>query len=130
MNTQINRETATEEVNAWLDRIKLSPRKRAEKSKEIDKLVDMVCYGEVRFNEDGNAVQKLIEPIPNFDELTYASRIKVEALITKSKSEGSSDAFTMTAVFVSVATGISTLLAKKLDSKDLEIPGIILGFFQ
>jgi hypothetical protein len=130
MNTQINTETATEEVNAWLGRIKLSPRKRVEKTKEIDKLIEMVCYGEVRFNEDGNPVQKLIEPIPSFEELTYASRIKVEALISKSKAEGSNDAFTMTAVFVSVATGISVGLAKKLDSKDLEIPGIILGFFQ
>jgi hypothetical protein len=31
---------------------------------------------------------------------------------------------------ISSATGISVALAKKLDMKDLEVPSVILSFFQ
>lgn len=130
MTNQINKETATEEVNKWLDTMRITPRKRDGKTEQINKLVEMVMYGEVRFNEQGNPVQKLEEPLPNYEELVYANRIKVDALISKGKLEGGTDAFTMTAIFISAATGISVALAKKLDMKDLEVPGVILAFFQ
>lgn len=130
MNTQINKETATEEVNKWLDIMRITPRKRDGKTEQINKLIEMVMYGEVRFSEQGNPIQKLEEPLPNYEELVYANRIKVDGLISKGKLESSTDAFTTTCIMISSATGISVALAKKLDMKDLEVPSVILSFFQ
>jgi hypothetical protein len=130
MNTQINKETATEEVNKWLETMRITPRKRDGKTEQISKLIEMVMYGEVSFNEQGNPVQKLEEPLPNYEELVYANRIKVDGLISKGKLESSVDAFTTTCIMISSATGISVALAKKLDMKDLEVPSVILSFFQ
>jgi hypothetical protein len=130
MNTQINKETATEEVNKWLETMRITPRKRDGKTEQISKLIEMVMYGEVSFNEQGNPVQKLEEPLPNYEELVYANRIKVDGLISKGKLESSADAFTTTCIMISSATGISVALAKKLDMKDLEVPSVILSFFQ
>jgi hypothetical protein len=130
MNTQINKDTATEEVSKWLETMRIAPRKRDGKTEQINKLIEMVMYGEVRFNEQGNPVQKLEEPLPNYEELVYANRIKVDGLISKGKLESSADAFTTTCIMISSATGISVALAKKLDMKDLEVPSVILSFFQ
>lgn len=128
--TPVSKLVAANDVEQWLQKMKVTARKRDEKQKDIQTLIKAVMYGEAKVDAEGNLVQVLQFPTSALQELKYGQRVTVEDVSTKTKANGSTDAFGVMVAYISAITGNAMGVIETMDNGDMELASIIVGFFQ
>jgi len=126
---KIDIKVAEEAVNEWLKFMRVKPRIIESKKDDVTTLIDAVCHGEANINDAGHIVQVLDFPVGDLKELVYDKRIKLEDVGRASKGAGGNDASSLTAAYISAATGVPSGVIKKIDNSDLQLSSLIMGFF-
>lgn len=129
MEGVVSLEVATEDVNKWLEKQRVSVRKRTEKNKEVEELIKCVQYGEVSFTDDGDIVQHLSYPIKNTDKLVYKYRITVEDMSVKTRNMSANDIFGIVTAYIAAATREASGVIKQMDNADMTAAQNIVAFF-
>lgn len=129
----VDLELATNDVNKWLDEIRCKPHKREDHKDNIEKLIDMVQYGSLAFNEDHHFVMKLDFPIESGDEpiteLVFKNRCPMPQIMQQMKNVDSGNFNEMYAAYAAVLTGKPKGVIKKLESPDFGVLRVIVGFW-
>lgn len=129
----IPRETATDEVNGWLDYKKVSAKKRETHKEHIDNLVDAMVEGNLTLNEAKEFTQLLKFPIEGgeekLSELKYKPRLKVETVQMHLHGVKPSDNYGLINAYISALTTKPKALIKNLDSEDYTLAYGIAVFF-
>lgn len=133
-------EQAEKEVGHWLDRKRITARKRMSDGykQAIETLVDAVTLGDISINEDGTISHQLIVPLEGFaDRLDYKARIltddvnKIVKGLSRNDGKGLSekDGTDRVIATISALTSQSVGLIQKLDTEDNSIAQAIAIFF-
>lgn len=128
----IDIETATSDINRWLDHKKISERKRANLNDNIQSLVDAICDGRLIVNAENELQQKLVLPFGDekkVDELKYKSRITIGLVQDYMKNVKAGDADGRITAYVAALTGFPPASIKKMDTEDYSIAQAIAIFF-
>ncbi|MCH9621003.1 MAG: hypothetical protein S4CHLAM20_04170 [Chlamydiia bacterium] len=131
--TKVNKQTAINEVNGWLDYKRVSEKKREDLSDQIELLVEGVSDGYLRINsETFEIVHTLSFPIGEGDsikELTYKPRLTVSEINNRTKGVRNGDADGRVKAYISALCGQGQGVLGNLDSVDFTIPQSIIVFF-
>lgn len=129
---KVNIEVATADIQRWLDAKRISERKRTNQNESIISLIDAVCDGDLKVNENCELVQSLIHPIGDekmISELTYKSRIQIGQIHEYLKNVKPGDADGRIVAYISALTGNTPAVIKKMDTEDYSIAQSIAVFF-
>lgn len=127
----IDKETATAEVNGWLDEKKYSARKREENKEHVERLIGYVEDGILIFDEN-KIVQTLKFPFgeeTTIDKLEYKKRLTVEAVQLQMQNVKASDTNGMILAYAAALTIKPKGFLKKLDTEDYSVLQSIVVFF-
>lgn len=125
----VSEKLAIEEVNKWLEKNRVRPSKIAAATETINALAKCIMYGELTIDADGVMVQKLAFPIGATQELKYSERVTVESVNKKMKGVANSGVLSMPTAYIASATGIPVSVIEAMDTSDMEIATMIIGFF-
>jgi len=85
----IDPELALKEVEAFLDRKKIYPKRRATLQGAVDTIAEAIQYGQVTIAEDGAITQELLDPIVDdkgnavLSKISYSARIAPSIMASK-----------------------------------------------
>lgn len=126
----VDLQTAESDINRWLDYRNVKPAKRESRYKPfIQTLVDAVCDGSLRVDDNHNLVQTLSVPFQGeivIKELVYKPRLRVDEVKIKVDQD---DAFSMLTPYVAALTNQPLGLIRKMDTSDWDIARDIANFF-
>lgn len=125
----VSEKLAIEEVNAWLVNNRVRPSKIAAATETINALAKCIMYGELTIDADCVMVQKLAFPIGATQELKYSERVTVESVNKKMKGVANAGVLSMPTAYIASATGIPVSAIESMDTSDMEIATMIIGFF-
>jgi len=130
---KINRETAVEDINRWLDARRVKDRKRETFKEQIDVLVDAVMDGLLVVRKEDNHLVHTIEfpakteaPIKT---LEYKLRITVAELHAAQAAETNVTSNTTFYAYIQALTGVVKQTLLKFDSSDYNICQAVAVFF-
>lgn len=130
--------TATEEVDKWLDFKKVSQRKRDSKKEHIEELVDAVVDGTLILDENFSWTHNLRFPIRTQEDnqesapietFTYKPRVDIGSVQNYLKRISGSDFDGRVVCYVAALTSRATEMIKRLDTEDYSIAQAIAVFF-
>lgn len=128
----VDKETATNEIESWLDYKKVGQKKRESAKESIETLIDAVQEGILVVNEDKTITHKLKFPLEgesSITELIYKPRINSSLVQMHMQGVKSADTLgTYHAYGAALATKPKEVI-KKLDTEDLSIVQNIALFF-
>jgi len=128
----VDKETATKEIESWLDYKKVSPKKRETAKENIENLIDAVQEGTLVVNADKTITHKLKFPLEgeaSINELCYKPRISSGLVQMHMQGVKSSDLFGTYHAYGAALTTKPKEVIKKLDSEDFSIVQNISLFF-
>lgn len=125
----VSEKLAIEDVNKWLEKNRVRPSKIAAATETINALTKCIMYGELIIDADGVMVQKLAFPIGATQELKYSERVTVDAVNKKVKGVANAGVLSMPTAYIASATGIPVSAIESMDTSDMEIATMIIGFF-
>lgn len=126
-------ESATAEVEKWLDHKKVSAEKRAGHKDAIDILIDGLVTGVLCMTDDFHFIQKLTHPLGEkgmITELKFRPRIKVgdiQKLLTANKAGG--DPHVAVSCYIAALTNQPIAVIRALDTEDYHIGQRLSLFF-
>ena len=132
MSEVVNIDSATAEIDKWLDHKRINEKKREDQKSTIDSLIDAVRFGMLTVDEDFNLVQKLYFPIGNnqeVEELKYKPRIGVGTVHRHLKGLKADDADGRLAAYVAALTNSTKAQIAALDTEDYGVGQSIAIFF-
>ncbi len=132
MDLIIDINTATKDVEKWLDHKRIGQRKRETYKASIESLVGAVCDGFLSLNDEFEWIHKLkfeIGESGQYKELAYKPRMDVEEIQTSLQGVKADDADGRLLSYVAALTGKGKGICKKLDSEDYSIAQAIAIFF-
>ena len=131
--TVINRETAEQTVENWLDYKRVKPAKREAYKASIEMLIDSVESGDLILDQSThNWELNLSFPVGEekvIDKLIFKPRITIGQINQRLRGVKSSDADGRVTAYVAALTGQSTGVIELLDSSDYDVPQSISVFF-
>lgn len=131
---KVDKETATKEVDRWLDAKKVMPSKRENNRDAIDKLVESVMYGQLIVTENDTLQQVLIWPLGDNESiktLDYRQRINLETINARIKRENikATDVDARIMAYAAALTSQPTAILGKMDTEDTGLMQSIVSFF-
>jgi hypothetical protein len=131
MIEKVNKETATKEVNSWLDYKRVKDKNRETQSAQVDVLVEALQAGDITIDEKTFEItQKLIFPVDGLvSELKYKPRISVGELQKACEKVDAMDVSGQLISYVGALTGQGSAAIKKLDPADFSIGRAVAIFF-
>lgn len=129
------REVAEAEVNKWLELKKVAERKRVDFAEQIENLIDAVMAGNLLFDDEGNIIQKLKNPIKGedgkvtLDQLKYSPRVRMEDVRVQLATVKQNDTIGMVFAYMAAATKVQRGVLKEIMSDDFNTCSAIMGFF-
>lgn len=132
---KIDAETASQEVERWLDSRKMSESKRDHHKESIESLETAVSEGNLIINEDGSINQKLVFPLESeggrteLDSLSYAPRLRYKDVKRHLKGVKNDDAMGMVHAHISGLTNQPLAIVDSLEMSDLNIARQIASLF-
>lgn len=131
--SKVDRETATKEVQGWLDKKKVFPETRDRFQDQIENLVDSVCNGVMVFNEDGTITHKLLFPFgeggDGLSELKYLLRINDKMVQPQMRGVKADDFDGRLNALIATLTKENKGVISSLESSDKRIAASIAIFF-
>ena len=128
---KVNLETATKDVERWLDYKKVKPRRREQFQAFIDTLVDAVQVGQLVLEDDMTFKMNLDFPVAETSELKFKPRISDTQLSNYKRNIKGADAWdTQQLVLLCGLTDQSTAIIKGMDTSDRNTADAIIIFFQ
>lgn len=128
---KVNFETATQEVEKWLNYKKVKPSRRESLRSFIDILVEAVQLGQLTLGENHEWIMALDFPIGEIKELTFKPRITDAELSNYKRNVKGVDAFDTQQLVL--LCGLTTQMAgtiRNLDTADRAVADAIVLFFQ
>lgn len=128
----INTETATEEIEKWLNFKHISEKKRQANKENIEALVDAICEGVLIIKEDFTIVQKLFCPLENempVHNLDYKPRLKIKEVSAQMEKVRAGDALGMITSYIAALTGQPRAVIQNLETEDYGVASSIAVFF-
>lgn len=133
MGLKVNIETATADINQWLDYKKVSDKKRENYASSINDLISSVCEGVLTFDSDNH---QLIQTL-NFEigeetkigKITFSPRIQIGAIQRALQGVSAANADGRILAYISALTGVSKAIIEKMDSEDYTVAQSIAIFF-
>jgi len=135
MKEIVNIETATAEVNNWLDSRKVMPTKRERMQPTIDNLIEAVQYGMLVIGEGNVLRHNLAFPVldsagvPFASELTYKARISTDSVIRAISALKINIPDTQVMAYIAELTGQPYSIIAQLETTDMLIAKSIAVFF-
>lgn len=130
MEKKVGIETATVDVEKWLDKKKVSQKKRTEKKQAIDFLIGAIEEGYLILNDDNTFEQTLRFPKGDevqIEKLKFTDRIDLKKLHIHLKTAVGQDERLL--AHVVAVTGQPKDIIKALDTEDYDIASTIGLFF-
>jgi len=128
---KVNFETATKEVEKWLDFKKIKPRRREQLQALIDTLVDSVQVGQLVLEDEMSFRMTLDFPVAEMSELKFKPRITDAELSKYKRNIKGADAWdTQQLVLLCGLTEQTTEIIKRMDTNDRNTADAIIIFFQ
>lgn len=130
--TKVNRETAVEELNKWLDAKRITGNKRKSNEEIEEELIDAIEDGWLVLNDDFTFTQRLKFPIQGtteINELKHAFRVKVGELNAKLRGVKTDDIVGRVLTYVSVLTDQPKGIIGALDTADYSVASSIATYF-
>ena len=121
---------AEDEVNSFLDKKNLLPKRRQAIQEAADNVAEAISYGLVTINADGTITQKLITPIGATHELQYAARVEPAEMQRAISRLPSETATTIHKAYLKAHTGLTDNTINKLEGQDSDIASWITLFFR
>ena len=129
---KIDFETASKNVESWLDHKKIRPNKREAHKEYVEDMISAVQYGILVINEDFTITQKLDFPIPGdepLEVLTYAPRLHGAALDARMKGVKNGDGDGRLNAVIAALTKQSINIPKKLDTSTDKSTALSIAIF-
>lgn len=131
---KVDRKTAEEEIENWLDSKKISPSKRESKSASIESLVCAIMDGDLVLNAENKFEQTLKFPgdsPASVKVLEFKQRILINEVQhhLKNNKTSISDFDGRFVAYIQALTGQPNAVITKLESTDYDIAQSIAGFF-
>lgn len=131
---KVDKETATKEVDRWLDAKKVMPSKRENNRDAIEKLVECVMYGQLIVTDNDTLQQVLIWPLGDNESiktLDYRQRINLETINARIKRENikATDVDARIMAYAAALTSQPTAILGKMDTEDTGLMQSIVSFF-
>lgn len=130
--SKINLETATEEVNKWLDYKKVGDKRRETYKDHVETLVDSIMEGHLILKEDNTFVHTLKIPVEGdlgFDKLEYKPRVRISTIKHHMQGVKSGDSDGRISAYVAALVSKPKALIDMLDTEDYSISCSIAVFF-
>lgn len=130
MEKKVSIETATADVEKWLDKKKVSEKKREEKKAAIAFLIGAIEEGNLVLNEDNSFEQTLKFPKgegESLNKLKFKDRLQMSELHVHLKNTNGTDERLLGHVVA--LTGQPKNIIKTLDTEDYDIASTIGLFF-
>ncbi len=130
---KVNRETATADINAWLDAKRVSTKKREAYSDSIETLIDAVEMGDLVLRKADNFLIQTLQ-VPTDGEapvktLEFKPRLQVFEIHKQQENEKATDSNVIILAYVAALTGQVKGVIKKLYTDDYRICQSIAIFF-
>jgi hypothetical protein len=128
----VNKETATREVESWLDFKKVGAKRRETYKENIDTLVSSIEEGVLSLSENKEFIHELKFALNGevpISTLKYKPRITVESVQMHMQGVKSSDLQGMICAYVAALTTQPKGVIKHLDTEDQSIAQSIAIFF-
>lgn len=132
MSNKVDIETATNEINRWLDYKKVDGKTRETNKDGIERLINGVCDGTLVMEDDCTITHTLKFPTDGdgqIKELKYKPRVKVNAIHMHLQGGSSTDFDFRTLATAAAISGQHKNVLKTLDSEDYKITQAITFFF-
>ena len=130
---KINRETAIQEFEKWLDFKKVSDTKRQSSKDQENTIIDGIVSGQVYIDESCNIHQKLVFPVEGevagFEELVYMPRINRKMLQAKLRGVKADSPDDRISAYAAALTNKAIAQIANLDTEDLRIADAIVMYF-
>lgn len=130
---KVNPETATKEINAWLDFKKIMQNTRNSSEESIQLLIDAMVEGIITIDEKSNVItHNLNFPIGDGDEvkkIEYRPRLNDRLLEPYLKGVKASDSDGRLTAYICALTQKASGIIKNMDSVDKKISLAIAVFF-
>lgn len=130
--SKVDREVATTDVQAWLDRKKIFPEMKDRFKDQIENLVDAVCNAVLIFNDDGTITHKLLFPLgegENISQLTYMLRVTDKLMQPNLRGVKADDLDGRLNALIATLTKENKGIISALESSDKRIASSIAIFF-
>lgn len=123
-------EQAEQDLQAWMDKKMIFPKRREALTPAIDTLIEQISYGNVAIEDDGSLTQKLIMPVGSTSELKYAPRIS--PLIVNKELQGlkNDNQANRNVTYIKLYTGQVANTINSLEPVDRTTADCIAFFFQ
>lgn len=128
----ISLETATKEIERWLDYKKVNKSKREFMLEQITNLINAVCDGRLVVNEDFTFTQNLLFPIGkhgDIKEIKYRARLAIGAATPHLSGVKSGDTEGKLIAYAAALSNKPKEMIKALDSEDNSLAQGIAVFF-
>jgi len=128
----VDKETATADVEKWLDAKRVRAGKRESNKDTIETLIEAVQYGQLVVNEDCTLTHLLDAPIAGdtaLTELTYKLRLTVSETHSKMKGVKAGDVDGRVIALVSALCSKPAAIIGKLDTADYSVSQNVALFF-
>lgn len=130
---KVNRDTATAEVNKWLDAKKITSAKRVTYKDHIESMVDGVMFGTLSIGTDNVITHTLEIPIEiagaTTNSITYKPRLTVADVKAKTANIKGSDSEGRILAYLSALSGVTVAVLERMDTGDFGVAGSIALFF-
>jgi hypothetical protein len=132
---KINTETATAELNKWLDFKNVKEKKRIEYATFGENIIETIESGNIILNEKNEIEYTLNSPIlaesgaPVLSVLTFKPRLRVAELNAKLKGVNATDADARVMAYIAAATDQNTGLLSKMYTDDYSVCQSIIMYF-
>jgi len=132
MENKINRETATKEVERWLDFKKVSKKKKESNKEQIDVLVSAIVDGEIILEDDFSLTHNLrfeVGEEVKVSKLKYKPRVNVKQITQYLNGVKAGDADGRILAYACALTGEPKGIIQALDTEDWSVVQNIVIFF-
>lgn len=126
---------AQAEIAEWLEFKHISERKRNDNADFEEVLIDKMCQGLLKKNEDNSLTYSLQEPVKTedgeiiLDTLTFKPRIRVSDLNKRLKGVKPSDIEGRQLAYIAAITGESSGKISSIYTEDFETCAAIVNYF-
>ena len=127
---KVNRETATAEIEKWLDAKKISQNKRTSLQDVESELMDAICDGYLELDEETMEWKHTLKfPLENVKDLKYAPRVNAGKIEAKTRTIKPDDLQGRIRAYISVITDQPNGIIAALDTADHSIASSIASYF-
>ena len=130
---KVNIDTATNQINLWLDYKKVRDNKRVAYKQSIETLIGAVQEGSLTLDEETHELEyELLFPIQSEITTThfkFKPRLKIQNVNARLKNIKPTDADGRVLAYISALTGYPTALIESLETEDYDICQAITVFF-